>query len=86
VFLRDNITVYHYSASLLYQATPRVGGFIEIFGFGQTGGSDNRGSCFADTGLFLYATTNVQFDVRFGERLSNRVDELFAGAGLSVRY
>jgi hypothetical protein len=86
VFLRDNINVYHYSASLLYQALPRVGGFVELFGFGQTGGKDNRGSCFFDTGLFLYATTNVQFDVRFGERLSDRVDELFTGAGLSVRY
>jgi len=86
VFLRDNINVYHFSASLLYQALPRVGGFAEFFGFAQTGGVDNRGITFFDTGLYLYATTNVQFDVRFGVRLSERVNELFTGAGLSLRY
>jgi Putative MetA-pathway of phenol degradation len=86
VFLRDNINVYHFSSSLLYQALPRVGGFAEFFGFAQTGGRDNRSAIYFDTGLYLYATTNVQFDVRYGVRLSNRVDELFTGAGFSVRF
>ena len=86
VFLRDNINVYHFSASLLYQALPRVGGFVEFFGFAQTGGRDNRAVIFFDTGLYLYATNNVQFDVRYGVRLSDRVDELFAGAGYSLRF
>jgi hypothetical protein len=86
VFLRDNIKVYHFSSSLLYQASPRVGGFVEFFGFAQSGGADNRAAVYFDTGLYLYATTNVQFDVRYGVRLSERVDELFTGAGLSVRY
>lgn len=86
VFLRDNINVYHGSVSLLYQALPRVGGFVELFGFGQTGGTDNRPSYFFDTGLFLYATTNVQFDLRIGTRMSDRIYETFAGGGLSIRY
>jgi hypothetical protein len=86
VFLRDNINVYHFSSSLLYQALPRVGGFAEFFGFAQIGGADNRPAIYFDTGLFLYATTNVQFDVRYGLRLSERVNELFTGAGFSVRY
>jgi hypothetical protein len=86
VFLRDNINVYHFSSSLLYQALPRVGGFVEFFGFAQTGGKDNRPAIYFDTGLYLYATTSIQFDVRYGVRMSDRVDELFAGAGFSVRY
>jgi hypothetical protein len=86
IFLRDNINVYHFSSSLLYQALPRVGGFLEVFGFAQTGGADNRPAIYFDTGLYLYATTNVQFDVRYGVRMSDRVDELFTGAGLSLRY
>ncbi len=86
VFLRDNINVYHFSSSLLYQALPRVGGFAEFFGFAQTGGQDNRAAIYFDTGLYLYATTSMQFDVRYGVRLSDRVDELFAGAGFSTRY
>jgi len=86
VALRDNINVYHFSSSLLYQALPRVGGFAEFFGFAQTNGRDNRPAIYFDTGLYLYATTSVQFDVRYGVRLSERVNELFTGAGLSVRY
>ena len=71
--------------SLLFQVSQRVGGFIEYFNLSLTGGEDNRPSNYLDTGLFIYATTNVQFDVRYGVRLSDRVDEFFTGAGLSVR-
>lgn len=86
VFLRDNINVYHFSSSLLFQVSPRVGGFAEFFGFAQTGGQDNRPAIYFDTGLYLYSTPTIQFDVRYGVRLSDRVDELFAGAGFSTRY
>jgi hypothetical protein len=71
---------------LLYQATKRVGGFAEWLAHESTGAADNRAIHYFDTGLFIYATTNVQFDVRIGKRLSERVDELFTGAGFSVRY
>jgi len=84
--LRDNVKLYHGSASLLYQATRRVGGFAEVFSLSPTGASDNRPANYLDTGLFIYATTNVQFDVRIGKRLSDRVNEVFTGAGLSIRY
>jgi hypothetical protein len=84
--LRDNVQVYHASVSLLFQATQRIGGFIEFFNLSLNGAVDNRPSNYVDTGLFIYATTNVQFDVRYGVRLSERVDEFFTGAGLSVRY
>ena len=48
--------------------------------------ADNRAQHYADTGLFLYVTPNVQLDVRIGERISHRVDGMFTGAGLSVRF
>ena len=83
---RDNVQVYHGSVSLLFQVSQRVGGFMEYFNLSMTGGEDNRPSNYLDTGLFIYATTNIQFDVRYGVRLSDRVDEFFTGAGLSVRY
>lgn len=76
----------HQSASLICQCSKRAGTFVEWFGLFRTGASDNRPDHFFDTGLYLYATPNVQFDMKFGTRLSNRVDELFTGAGLSVRY
>jgi hypothetical protein len=83
---RDNVHLYHGSASLLFQATKRVGGFVEYFNLSTTQAADNRPANYFDTGLYIYATTNVQFDVRFGKRLSDRIDEIFAGAGLSIRY
>lgn len=84
--LHDSLNLYHGSVSLLYQATKRVGGFIEFFNLSSTGGEDNRPANYIDTGFYIYATPNVQWDIRFGKRLSDRVDELFAGAGFSVRY
>ncbi len=83
---RDYIVVYHNSVSLLYQATKRVGGFIEFFNLCTTNAVDNRPANYVDTGLFIYATPNVQWDVRYGKRLSDRIDEFFAGAGFSVRF
>lgn len=84
--LRENIDLFHQSVSLLYQTSPKLGGFVEYFGFSQIGGVDNRPANYLDTGLFIYATNNVQFDVRVGTRLGERVGEIFTGAGLSVRY
>ena len=86
IVLRDNINLYHDSVSLLFQMSQRVGGFAEYFSFAQTSGEDNRPAHYLDTGLFIYATNNVQFDVRIGKRLSERLDEVFTGAGLSLRY
>lgn len=83
---RDNVHLYHGSVSLLFQASKRVGGFVEYFNLSTTQADDNRPANYFDTGLFIYATTNVQFDVRIGKRLSNRIDEVFTGAGFSVRY
>ncbi len=83
---RYNQTLMHNSISLLYQASKRVGGFVEWFSFQSTGAPDNSAIHYADTGLYIYATTSVQLDIRFGKRISNRIDEVFAGGGLSVRY
>ena len=82
----DNSSQWHQSVSLLYQATQRVGGFVEWFSFFSNNSSDNRASHYIDTGLYIYLTPNTQLDVRIGERLSDRVDSLFTGAGFSVRF
>ena len=86
VVLRDHLNLYHGSASLLYQATKRVGGFIEFFSLATTGASDNRPANYVDTGLFIYINPNVQLDVRVGDRLGSTVSEIFTGAGFSVRF
>ena len=82
----DNISQWHQSVSLLFQASKRAGGFVEWFSFFSNNSSDNRASNFIDTGLFIYVTPNIQLDVRVGERVSDRVSSIFSGAGLSLRF
>lgn len=82
----DNNSLWHQSFSLLFQASPRVGGFLEWFSFFSSTGSDSRASHYLDTGLYIYLTPNVQLDVRIGERVSGRADTLFTGAGFSTRW
>lgn len=77
---------WHESISLLTQWTKRVGAFHEWFMISGTGGGDRRAQHFLDMGLYLYATPNIQFDVRVGRRISNRVDDFFTGAGFSGRW
>jgi hypothetical protein len=86
VAVRSPPNSWHESLSLLTQWTKRVGAFHEWFMISGTGGGDTRAQHFLDMGLYLYATPNVQFDVRVGRQLSNRVDEFFTGAGFSGRW
>ena len=41
---------------------------------------------YVDTGLYIYATPNVQFDIRIGTSVGGGLQDLFTGTGLSVRY
>jgi hypothetical protein len=84
--VEDNVSQWHQSLSLLFQVSPRIGGFAEWFSFYSDSGVDNRASHYLDTGLYIYITPNVQLDVRVGERISNRIDTLFTGAGFSTRW
>ena len=82
----ENFNSWHESVSVLTQWTKRVGAFHEWFMISNAGANDSRAQHFLDTGIFLYATPNVQFDARVGGRLSNRVDDIFTGFGASTRW
>ncbi len=77
---------WHESISVLTQWSKRVGAFHEWFMISGTGGGDRSAKHYLDMGLFLYATPNVQFDVRLGRQLSDRVNDFFTGAGFSGRW
>jgi hypothetical protein len=86
VAVRSPPNSWHESISVLTQWTKRVGAFHEWFMISPTGGGHSPAQHFLDMGLYLYATPNVQFDVRVGRQLSNRVDDFFTGAGFSGRW
>jgi hypothetical protein len=77
---------WHESLSLLTQWTKRVGAYHEWFMISGTGGGDRSAQHYLDMGLYLYATPNIQFDIRIGRRISNRVNDVFTGAGFSGRW
>jgi hypothetical protein len=87
VVQRSGQESWHESLSLLTQWSKRVGAFHEWFAICNTGGgADTRASHFLDMGVYLYATPNIQFDARIGKRISDRVNEVFTGAGFSARW
>ena len=87
VVQRSGQDSWHESISLLTQWSKRVGAFHEWFMISNTGGGgDSRAAHYFDMGVYLYATPNIQFDARIGKRVSDRVNEMFTGAGFSARW
>jgi hypothetical protein len=82
----DHISAWHESVALLFQLNKHVGGYIEWFSFFSDNAADNRAAHYYDLGSYFYITPNVQFDIRFGQRISSRVDTIFTGAGFSTRW
>jgi hypothetical protein len=82
----DHLSAWHESVALLFQVNKHVGGFVEWFSYFSDNAADNRASHFWDVGSYIYVTPNVQFDIRYGQRISNRVDSMFTGAGFSTRW
>ena len=83
---RTSQASWHQSCCFLTQVTKRVGAFHEWFMIQNTGSGDTRAQHFLDMGTYIYMTPNIQFDARIGTRVSNRVQEMFTGAGFSARW
>jgi hypothetical protein len=75
---------FHSSISCLYQATKRIGGFVEWFALY---GPHQQTTNFADTGFFFYLTPSIQFDGVFGASIAAPDSEtLFVKCGFSTRW
>ncbi len=80
---RTAVDSYHSSVSCLYQATQRIGGFVEWF---TTYGANQPTINYADTGVFIYMTPSVQFDCVIGTSIAASDDILFTKLGFSTRW
>ncbi len=80
---RSAVDSYHSSISCLYQATQRIGGFVEWF---TTYGPNQPTINYADTGLFIYLTPTVQLDCVIGSSIAASDDILFTKMGFSTRW
>ena len=80
----DRNAFFVYSLALGVGLTDRLGAFLEVFGDRQVTGPV-AGSVSADTGLTFLLTEVLQLDVSVGRGLRSAADDLFVGAGLSLR-
>ncbi len=73
------------SISLSRSFNDWLGGYVEYFGFYP---NDRGSDCahYVNGGLTFLVTDNLQFDVRVGKGLNEEADDLFAGAGMAIRY
>ncbi len=75
------------SASFGFALSERVGAFAEVYAFDldERGGSSRQ---FVNGGFTYAAKPNLQFDIRAGLGLGNRVSgpDYFAGAGVTQRF
>lgn len=78
------VNSYHSSISCLYQATKRIGGFVEWY---VLYGQNQQPTNFADTGLFFYLTPTIQFDCVLGSSVAAPDNNtLFTKVGFSTRW
>ena len=73
------------SVSFAYSITDDLGAYIEYFGFYPSGGNDTD-THYVNGGFTYLVTKGLQFDIRVGHGLNDEADDLFAGAGFSIRY
>ncbi len=73
------------SASLGYQPTKRLGGFVEYFTH-LPGGNDGTNTYYLDSGITFLLNNNFQVDARIGVGLNGINPEYFFGFGLAHRW
>lgn len=73
------------SISLARSFNDWLGGYVEYFGFYP---NDRGSDCahYVNGGLTFLVTDNLQFDIRVGKGLNEEADDIFAGAGMAIRY
>lgn len=74
------------SVALGIGLTERLGSYVEYFGFYPGISGDGADTHYADAGLTYLITPDLQLDARIGAGLNDEADDLFAGAGVAVRW
>lgn|GEM_PF-3507371 len=78
------VNSYHSSISCLYQATKKIGGFVEWFALY---GSNQQTTHFTDAGIFYYLTPTIQLDAVIGSSIATPdSNTLFTKFGFSTRW
>lgn len=82
----DNYTQIHQSFTTAYSITDQWGVYLEWFALWFDGAASGATQHYADTGVTYRFTPNLQLDWRIGVGLNEQADDLFTGAGYSIRW
>jgi hypothetical protein len=82
----DSFERFHQSLAGFYSVTEQTSFFYEWYILMPTESTDNRPQNFMDGGVLYHPTPNTQLDLRAGFGLNGRPNEVFTGAGFSVRF
>jgi hypothetical protein len=73
------------SLSVQYQASPVVQLYSEVYSLQPVGASATTGAPYANSGVLILLSSNVQVDARVGVGLNHAADSYFVGFGFAVR-
>jgi hypothetical protein len=82
----DSFERYHQSLVAFYSVGERTTLFYEWYILMPTGAPENRVMSYMDGGVLYHPTPNTQVDLRVGFGLNGNPEEIFTGAGFSVRF
>lgn len=83
---RDQYVEFAQSANAKLDLTDEISSYVELFSLMPHGASEKKPEYYFDTGLQYLITKDLQADMRIGTGLNTEADDLFAGAGLSMRF
>lgn len=83
---RDHYVEVAQSVNAKLDLTEKTSSYVELFGLMPHGAAEKKPEYYFDTGLQYLFTKDLQADIRIGTGLNTEADNLFAGAGLSMRY
>jgi hypothetical protein len=82
----ETYTEWAQSLTVGYTLSEQYGAYTEWYALFPQDAHSERVEHYFDTGLTYRPNKDVQFDVRIGVGLNEAADDLFAGAGLSLRF
>ncbi len=83
---RDGHVTFFQSVAMGTSLTDAIGMYVEYFGLYSEGRRENFPANFVDGGFTYLLNNDVQFDIRVGTGLNDHADDLFTGAGVSLRF
>jgi hypothetical protein len=83
--MNDEYVIWHQSVAVGVSLSEQWGAYCEYYGFYTYARAVDAPEHFINGGITYLVNNNLQLDWRVGTGLNDNSEDLFAGAGLSVR-